>query len=803
MRAMPVAVRHQAHSVLFGRSGGGFPTWLGFSGAEGGETISQSARPWLTVELPDGSGAEPFWPEQYQPTVTDVGEAKRVEFRNLPWRKTDGSVLEGFRLTQRYEFWPDGVCFVRSFFVAAGNSTPDLSHFRLRPPVSPEKNNDLSWAYWERPDFTRADIIQALGGIKRFLQPGNEVVKDGMLLPFVSFDFGHEGRRDKHLEWFLEGSNSPGGDPQNVRTSVRWNAEAPELEWDFLCERRTSPRGLWQWRNQWCWTMCRAPLTRRHPPLRFHHWIDSSKLPTDAQIQKMAEEGADLLVLHECWRSDVQNGAARIDEREFRRVIEGAHRLGMRMAVYVRGNEPSVREDHADWFDEFFQRDYDGLYMDYGSPIIYPAGQDETYACGRIAFREYYLAMREVRKRVGERGVFFSHAGPFFAACGMTGLVDGYVAGEGERGVLLSNRTTHAYFSGVSVAAPTMWTAAFPDYETPRAVPFLASIGQVPHIGLGTQIGSSSLQHPCEPGVVTFARPVWKLWGILRGQEALKVLHQQNTSDIFLTDSDDTAACLFVTHDGSVLLLATNFSAAPRSIKVEAKWPATGVKPESNWTAVRLNPHANPPRATTAPVPPAFEAAVPGYGVVGWFLTPRPAAWQPALEAFRKPYPTPGPAERAYDAEIEALRKARFEPSPRKHLFVRLAMPQLPIVWEDSIWWDTYDNWNELVQVGSTGERELLGYVSARGLVQAKPEKTDYLWPGTTTPWIALHELLPAGRHELAVYTVHHGEPFYSFVRAEFTSDPAAGSDRYTIRFANELDSDRSRLTFAVHLLAP
>ena len=125
-------------------------------------------------------------------------------------------------------------------------------------------------------------------------------------------------------------------------------------------------------------------------------FFDTDKAVAHAVL--MAAEGADLLVLHENWRTDPQNGSVPYDDAEFRRLMQTAHRHGLRVAPYIRGNEISIREDRADWFDEFFRRDYDGLYMDYGTPICYSTGLDEIYPGGRIGFREYYLAMRELRR---------------------------------------------------------------------------------------------------------------------------------------------------------------------------------------------------------------------------------------------------------------------------------------------------------------------------------------------------------------------------------------------------------------------
>ena len=791
-------VQSAGSAVQFAVCGGGFPTAIAFTGAGREETVSATDRPWLNTEV-DGVRAAPFWRDGYRPAVTSVGEATRVEFRNLRWRTVNGRVLETFRLGLRYEFWPDGTCFVRSFFTVEDTDPPDLKGFRLCPPVSIGPGNEISWAYWERPDCACADIIQALGGIKRNLQAGETVEMDAMVAPFASFDFGVGGCRDKHIEWFMEGSNSLGADPDNVRTVLQWDMGTPHLAWDFLRERRSNPGRPWQWRNQWGWTLCRAPRRRRHPPLRMYHYLDfARRYPSDGQIAGMADEGADLLILHEEWRSDPQDGASPYDEAEFQRVTDSVHRRGMALAVYIRGNEMSVREDGADWFDHLLMADRDGLYMDFGTPICFAAGQDETYPGGRIGFREWCLTMRELRERVGEHGVLLSHSGPFFAACGMTGLIDGYVAGEGERGILLRDRTAHAYFSGLSVAPPTMWTAAFPDYRSPRAVPFLASVGQMPHVTLGTQIESSSLHHPNTPGVVTFARPLWRLWGILHGRHDLEVLHEQNAPAMFASDSAETAACLFETEEGDRLLVIANMAETPREVSTRLCVPASDLR-----TAIFLNPNVSPPDARPIPVADCFRASLPAYGVAGWLLARDAGQWEGSLERFRRPYPAPSEADRAWLAEIEALRQARFEPAPEERLYVRFFVPTRPAAFEDSIWWDLFDNWNELVRLLPGGEREALGYVSAKGLVAEKPDKADYLWPGVSTPWIALHEVLPPGRHELALCTLHHGEPFYSFVKGEFTADPGAVADVAAFRFANELDDDRSRLTFAVDLLSP
>jgi len=796
-----LTVRFDDYSVEFDPSAGGFPSRMALRGREGETVVASTLKPWLEVDLGGGVTVAPFWPEGLAPAVTQHDSATRVDFPSLPFRDASGRVVEDFQLSLRYEFWPEGTGFARAFFFVARTEPPEMRGFRLSPPVNLPAGADAAWTYWERPSNTNADLIQALGGIKRFQKPGQEVKTEGALLPFVGFDFGAGELLDKHLEYFLEGANSLTSDWKNTATSITWSGGQPKVEWNFVREPRQQHRRGWQWRNQFGWTLCQTPEKRRLPPPRFYHCFDSiDRYPTDAQVDKMAAEGADLLVMHENWRRDVQNGCTPHDAAAFQRMVDRARSHGMRVAVYIRGNEISCREDHCDWFDNLFRRDHDGLYMDYGSPVCFFSGLEETYPGGRIGFREFFLMMRALRKRVGEKGVFLAHAGPFFTACGMAGIVDGYVAGEGERGVLLSGRRPHAYFSGLSVAPPTLWTAAFPDYRTPRAVPFLAAVGQAPHVTLGTQVRSSSLDHPKEPGVTTFARPLWRVWGLLKGEHGLSVWTDQNTQGLFAKDAD-TGACLFQTASGAQLLVATNFLPNARTVSLRVAWGQSGLG-HHGAKAVFLDPNADPPSASPASAAGGFSASLPGYGVAAWLLADRLEPWQRRIEAFGQPYPAPDAADRAYAASIEDLRRLRFKPKPAERVFVRFTVPNLALAYEDSIWWDLFDNWNDLVLLRGEAEPEVLGFVSAHGFVERRPEKKDYIWPGVTTPWIALHDILLPGRHSLALRTIHHGEPFYSFVEAELTTNPSVPKEAWRIRFANELDLDRSRLSFDVELLA-
>ena len=70
-----------------------------------------------------------------------------------------------------------------------------------------------------------------------------------------------------------------------------------------------------------------------------------------------------------------------------------AHAHGLRVGLYVRGNEHGIRERHAEPLRPFLRRNFDGIYMDFGSPMCF-MGKEEEAPGGRLHFREYHRMTR-------------------------------------------------------------------------------------------------------------------------------------------------------------------------------------------------------------------------------------------------------------------------------------------------------------------------------------------------------------------------------------------------------------------------
>ena len=775
--------------------GGAFPGRVTLDGV----TLIGPAAPWLCCELGDGTRATPCRVAETDVRLSRRGGAWRLEMSKLGWRGSDGRLLDAFQLALRFECWPDGTTFVNAFFLVESTEAPEIASLALEIPLDLSGYPELAWGFLARPrrHHDSTDIQSAAP--ERFLPRGGDRRFDGQLLPQVSFDLAATDRAAAHVECFVEAHSTLTGRPEACRTEILWTNGQPRLRWSFHVGRGGAHGRPWQWRNQFGWLVAAAPTRRRLPPLRMFQYFDNyQRYPTDRQMDKIVATGADVLVLHENWRMDAQNGGVPYDAVRLRQLVARAHAAGLRIALYIRGNEHAAVEEACDWYGAFLKPG-DGLYMDFGSPLSRTRPPDENAPGGHVLYRSHYLAMRQRRRLVGSNGVLFSHTGPSFSAVGMTGgLVDGYVAGEGERGVMVRDRRHHAYFSAASSVPGSMWTAAFPEYGTAAMVPFLAVTGQFPHVPLGTQFYSSSLTHPREPGINDrYLRPLWRLWGLLRGCRDLAVFNDYNGTGAGRCDAPSTGFSMLATADRrSALLLLANFDGAPREGRVAIDWPRTGVAPTAGW---RLAPGFDAPGdpLPLATVGGEFTASLPAHGVAGWLLTSEPEAWRDALAAYAQPYPPQDAHDCAWLEAIGTQRRLRETPPPWPEVWMRVAVQNLSTPYEESLWWDLFDNAMELGTLDDAGAFRHLRWITRHGLADVQPDRPDYIWPGHASPWIPLRPLAPAGAR-LAVRSIHLGEPFYSFIDVTLSPTASCDSAAYTLTFYNELEPQREVLHWRV-----
>jgi hypothetical protein len=800
----------------------GFPRRIGFTGRA--EPILLENRPWLCATRNGSSIIRPVL-DSFRPHVLEGDKDIKVWIQNIGWQDEKGKRLDGFRLDLVYEFHADGAVFVKSFFFTDTIAPGLITDFILSPTFRPDKDENVRWALWKFPKRAEGQIIQDWRHFERNLTLSDSRCLP-MILPFVSFDFGKGERRDHHVEFFVESWNALTLDPANTATNVVWKAGRAAICWNFETRPRVLkqpdrewagvvPDQAYQWRNTWGWCLRRFPVERMHPPFRVFHYLDNYERFPDARIiPQVAAQGANLFILHENWRFDPKHGELPEDIEKLKAFIKLCHRYKMRVAFYVRGNEDGIRENMGAYILPLLKKNWDGLYMDYGTPMCY-FGTEEYAPGGRVHFQEYYTMCRRLRERLGPEGVHISHSGSFFSAIGHT-TVDAYLGGEQEKGALLQSRDVHAYFAGLAVSPAALWTAAFPTYRTKKIVPLLASTFQFPFLHLGTQLPHCSLDHHKVPSLIRFARPLWRLWEILDGQTALRAYTMQNTENIFQTDSADTAASLLATSRGDLLLMVTNFSDQERDTQVGVAWRKLGLDPGRFCYALKCNEETTSYEAVALRAP--FVSRLAGYGVGGWLIVRSVKAWAKALRNFARPYPSFPAEERKHRKWIETMRHLRFQPPAWKEWFLRVSMPNTPSRYEDSLMYDIFENVIELqIHHGQGRPPERLGYVSRKGLVSKPPPRADYIWPGTATPWIPLHKVLKSSQFtrrrqgyggqavhgsglgiRLALATRKGTGEFYSLMMAGLSPVPGCHDKLYEIRYHNDIDLDWSALDFNI-----
>ncbi len=738
----------------------------------------------LSMVLEDGREYRPAAPDARPPEAlryrTDHGE--RLEFHGLVWKNREGVRGGDFRLALRYEFDDSGAVFVNAFFHAEALHAPAIRAFRLTHTLDFAGFGEVRWEHFPWPE--PLDLLHIVyNAPERFLPAGEGRVFPGRLMPKVGFMCWGEGG-GASLEFFLEGGGALDGCPGNVASRVAWEGRRATLQWDFVAAESRREGVPWQWRNQWGWNLAPARPERALPPLRIFHWFDNfQRYPDDLQIAKMARNGADVLIVHENWREDIQNDGYPHSREELRRTVATAHRHGLRVALYVRGTEVSVDQEGAPWFGHWLTPGRDGLYMDYGSALEKSHPPCEWYPAGQFALREFLERLYRLRARVGEGGILISHTGPPFSTLGMAPhLLDLYVSGECEAGKMVASRELHDYYAATAAGAGSMWTAAFPEYGTAKMVPFLAVAGQSPHVPLGIQFESSSLAHSREPGFESrHLRPLWKLWGLFARQRDILFYNHLN--------SPIRNGSLMVADDGTALLVLANFGEAEALVAEAPDWARYGIVPR---TVLKLQPTEDAPGAPVAVLPDACSVQLAPNGVAGFLVNV--AEDDAALQRYLEPYPDADEADVAEERRIAEQCRLREEGVAFPRIFLRVSVPAMTLPYEDSLNLDDYDLRIAFGYFDEANAFQILGWIGKAGLLPEMPERAGSLGNGDASPWM---EITGVARPRLGLCTYHHGEPSYSNVRVELSDIPAITPATRTILFVNELEPNRSMLHWA------
>jgi hypothetical protein len=308
-----------------------------------------------------------------------------------------------------------------------------------------------------------------------------------------------------------------------------------------------------------------------------------------------------------------------------------------------------------------------------------------------------------------------------------------------------------------------------------------------------------SLSHPKIPALITFARPLWKLWELFDGIEDIRAYTTQNTQGLFLTDEAGAGVSMMVAPNGDALLIVANFSDSARDIHLRLDKQKINWKPGRFASLLNCNQHRAWAQATNSIDPLTIQ--LEGFGVGGLLIVRDREAWARKLARFSRPYVAATENERrAYHRQLAKNRADRFEPPEWRKCYLKVSIPNWPNNYEDSIWFDLFDNTVELLNLTASKKPVRIGYLTRRGLRPTLPDKKDYILPGTATPWIPLSGI-PCMRKagppiQLGLATRRGKFEFYSFVKAAISPQPKFCEETRELVYNNDIDLDWSLLTF-------
>lgn len=733
--------------------------------------------------ITDGNG-NVFLPQIIaEPVFSKENGADIIRFDNVGFFTADGKKGEDLLAAFQYEIFPDGTVFTDCFFLSNRADKRVFKDLKVSFNTDISLFDDTRYAILHRPAKLDGAVIQDLSP-RRFVER-NVPMDFQEILPLATFNCFKNGGEELYFEFFMEGGTTLSGKSGENATSLHWQNDSPSVEWNFQTVPAEKEHLVFQFRNRWGWSLKTPPRERHMPPFTMYHYFDNTiRYPSDEVLTALHDSGCDVLIIHENWRLDIQNGGIPYNEIRLREVIKKAHDYGMRVALYMRGAEQSAKESFCSWFDRYLQKDYDGLYMDYGGALTHSEAPSEDFIDGKTGFRTQYMKLRSLRERVGENGLFFSHTGAHYAALGMN-FMNGYVSGEGERGMLIRGRKEYGYFSMSSGSCGTLWSAAFPEYSTGAIIPFIASSGQYPHSALGEQFISCSLVHPKEPGINDCAfRPLWKLWKLFVNERDMMVVNDFNSENIFRYDALDGHYLMISQDRKKALLILANFAGTSRKVNAGCYWSKLPFDPDGKH-AYLLTPDVVSPGIVQEISGDLTGVVLDGFGCAGILF----AADEPDFSEFLRPYhQVSTPEGKAWLAEIARQKQLREDPPVWDKVLLKLKIADMPAFsYEDSMTVDLFLNDSYLVEFKEDGSfAKLLPILTSDG---------HSLTTGEVSAEIDLGKILASGRHHLGIYATHLGEPFYSFFSAEFSN---GSGENYEIVFRNDLEDDRAFLHFDV-----
>jgi len=426
-------------------------------------------------------------------------------------RTADGKVSD-WRVRQTYRVFKEGVLFCDlEMSLPKGASPFEVSHARLGMRLADRlTTNKFRWGYYTRNSW------QLLTG-----KSAADSVAEKCMLPYVAIDYGMGAKSSftNHVAFFIEDWRALAGAKESSGCMfTRDDRGGMAYTW-VLYEGNRRIQAPFTYRNRWGMALgAMRKSSRRNLSAsrgnnligaRYHHtscgqghpvdespddwpwyvrprfWAQpapSEVYPSNETIDNAAKLGANVFVLHQSWmRCGGSNNWPPADytpqnPKELRRVVERCHANKMRFGLYMRGTEAYAL--YMPYWEQFCQRDYDGLYVDWNGPFYY--NMNTAHGCFRPSEThfhayDYFRYTKMLRKRVGENGFLIAHTGACPTMLALA-VFDCYLPGEfsEQKAHLLDSPDTHVQL-GMGTCCGTTPISYTAPHE--KAVAYSAGLG--------------------------------------------------------------------------------------------------------------------------------------------------------------------------------------------------------------------------------------------------------------------------------------------------------------------------------------
>jgi len=450
----------------------------------------------------------------FQVNKTTVDEI--VLIANGRPRSVDGREA-GWIIRQTFRVFKEGLLFCDLEMILPEGSDPfNITHSKLGITLSSQiTRSKLKWGYFTR-DSWKLNTLKSI----------SDSIEEKRMHPYVAIDYGigEKSSFTNHVAFFVEDWKALAGSKELSGSKFAMNNKS-EMSYDWILYEGnpTAVKAPYTYRNRWGIGLGAMRKTSRLNlsasrgnnliGARYYHtgpvpqgypagespddwpwylhpnfWSQPAKAkiyPTDEQIDEAAKLGANVFVLHQSW---MRNGGSNTwppadytaqDPDELKRFVDRCHHHGMRVGLYMRGVE--AYSLYSDFFEEYLKYDFDGLYVDWNSPLYANTNNQSAFKPSETHFDAYayFRYTKMLRERVGENGFLIGHTGACPAIIELA-VFDCYLPGEfiDQKEHLLDSPDINIHYS-----MKTSCGTQLISYTSPKEKAIAYSAG----IGLGLQ----------------------------------------------------------------------------------------------------------------------------------------------------------------------------------------------------------------------------------------------------------------------------------------------------------------------------